>query len=89
MVLCVDTIGQVLTETADGLTTTKNNTENRPLCYCISAGATFVFGGITFSLGGNLIGQGSIAVSAFILSFSLSYGYYPARLAYDIAHGVY
>lgn len=44
-VLCVDTIGQVLTETADGLTTTKNNTENRPLCYPWSILNTICFRG--------------------------------------------
>jgi RHS repeat-associated protein len=52
------------------------------------AGTTFTFGEITFSISKNILSKGAIAISAFILSFSSSYGYYPARLAYDIAHGV-
>ncbi len=50
------------------------------------------FGNITFLTAQSPerlhVGASIMAISAFVLSFSLAYGYYPARLAYDIAHNV-
>ena len=56
--------------------------------FYITVGSALVIGGLTMIYKSKIVGMAIITVASLVLSFSLSYGYYPARLAYDIAHGV-